>query len=108
MRIVKFVEKNGKKFGICVNGHETDIEIQEPAIKTSIEKESIQESQIIIKENKKITEGTITSITCPHCGGRKCMLIRSFMLFGDEDQINIMKCLECSKNFRVGSGVSGH
>jgi len=108
MRIVKFIEKNGKIFGICGNGHETAIETQESTIKTSIEKEGVRESQIIINEGKKFTEQAITSITCPHCGGRRSRVIRTFMLFGDEDQINIMECLECGKNFRVGTGVSGH
>ena len=56
MRIVNFVEKNGKKFGKCRNGHETPIEIQKPTIKTSIEKEGTQESQIIINEGRKFTE----------------------------------------------------
>jgi len=49
----------------------------------------------------------ITSIACLHCEGRKCIIIKSFMLFGDEDQINIMRCLKCGKNFRVGKEVSG-
>jgi len=103
MRIVKAVEKDGKNFGTCVNGHITPLPNTVPIITKKI----THESGIIIDEGKQLEGGTITSIPCPNCGGRRSRLINSFMLYGDEDQVNIMKCLDCGKNFRVGKGVSG-
>jgi len=105
MRIVKFVKKGGENFGICLKGHITPLGIQKSDAELGEKRKDIRESIVII--DKKLEKQTITLIACPHCGAKKSRLVRSFMLYGDEDQVNIMKCLDCGKNFRVGTGVSG-
>ena len=53
-------------------------------------------------------ESVTTLETCPNCGAKKCTRVRSFYIFADEPEVTILKCLECGKNFRSGSGVSGY
>jgi DNA-directed RNA polymerase subunit M/transcription elongation factor TFIIS len=107
MRIIKITKKDGENFGICVKGHITPLETQESHAEANEKKKTIYESMVIIDKDQYLKEQTITSLPCPYCGSRKSKLVRSFMLYGDEDQVNIMKCLNCGKNFRVGKGVSG-
>ncbi|RKZ05560.1 hypothetical protein DRQ05_06245 [bacterium] len=66
---------------------------------------SIQGRDSILKTEEEIST---TSEPCPFCGARASIRIRSFYMFADEDEVNIMKCTKCGKNFRVGSGVSGY
>jgi len=112
MMIIKYLKKDGRSFGICLKGHETLFDSQKIDTEREIEKKNISRNKsrneiVIIDKDTKLRSQTITSIACPYCGAKRSILVSSFVLYGDEDQVNMMKCLNCGKNFRVGTGVSG-
>lgn len=107
--VLKVVKKEGNYFGKCVNGHEIPLLSKDLVIRIDLTntKERRKESVILVDTTNIHEENTDSGITCPTCGSNKCKIISSFTMYADEDQVVIVKCLECKRNFRLDSGVSG-
>lgn len=100
MRFVSSFEKDGEKFDVCVKGHQIKRKNHKPSI---VFKKTDKES--IINENGPNDEQSIIYlIPCPYCGAKKCSLIKSCTFYADEGETFFLKCLNCEKTFRNGSG----
>lgn len=112
MRISKIIKENGEIYGLCLNGHRTHLKSSRNNLKITTERGKRNDNQqsgiVVISEKQRFQEGAGIPIACPHCGARRCKLLTSFMFAGDEENVNIMRCLNCGKNFRVGVGLPGH
>jgi len=110
MRIIRFFEKDGKKFSECVKGHVIEREKSEPPliIKKKRKQKRFDGNDFIATEesikNAKKDQSIITSIPCPFCGVRECLYLRLYRFSADEGEVFFMKCLGCGRNFREGSG----
>ena len=103
-RIVKYVRKDGKLYGLCRKNHLTPIQSGEVKKNVSINIDAGEPSIVII--DQKSDDMPLRGVRCPYCGG-EVILLTSFVLWGDEDTVHLCKCLKCKRNFRVGAGVSG-
>lgn len=106
MRFVTFLERNGEKFDVCAKGHEVKRKKAKLSLIYKKPKEEIDEDSFIPTEEIDSSGGNhvITDIACPFCGAKKALYLRSYTFHADEGEIFLMKCLECAKNFRSGSG----
>jgi DNA-directed RNA polymerase subunit M/transcription elongation factor TFIIS len=104
MLILKYVRKDGKMIGICSNNHEIPVDTSQVRVTYNLQK---KHERIVIEAIKESKDKEINSIPCPHCGSRRTIIVDSFVMYADEDQVVIVKCLDCGKNFRAGTGVSG-
>ena len=73
-------------------------------------KKELTEEEIIKKEKDLgiiravEEEESFSSEPCPKCGSRKTSISRSFYMYADEEEVNILRCSKCGHKFRLGSG----
>jgi DNA-directed RNA polymerase subunit M/transcription elongation factor TFIIS len=102
--ILKYVRKDGKVIGICSNNHEIPVDTSQIRVKYPSKKKHVA---VVVDTTEECKNEEIDSIPCPHCGSRRTKILYTFVMYADEDQVVIVKCLDCGKNFRSGTWVSG-